>query len=75
MTHTQPPERDPAPGYLRRVVLALDRLANTLLGGDDRYTVSERLRDSQGWIARNIFRHFAHDEEERRPRPPGGAQG
>lgn len=61
------PIRTPDPVYLLRVLLALDRLANAFTGGDDRETVSERLRNSQSWLAL-MLRHFAHDEDERRPR-------
>lgn len=66
MSHTRPPKRDPEPGWFMRVGLAMDRLLNAFMGGDDRETISDRVRNSKGWWARNIWRHFAHDEEERK---------
>lgn len=68
MTHEVPPVRSPAPGYLWRVLLALDRLVNAITGGDDRATLSERWRDCDSWLCWALLRHFAHDDHERRPR-------
>jgi len=48
-----------------RVLLALDRLGNAILGGDDRMTITDRARNSQSWFARHVLRHFAHDDDER----------